>query len=326
MNRNAYKKLMDHIEPDEGVKKRMMERMNKGKVQSTRWSRRAVAMVSLAAVLGLGAVVTFTWERGADDQALTAVKPEGTGQHGSANPSEVATEPVTIPQVELPGDNGIQANMIGLVVYQGNIYTQSSTRITPEAAEQLLGDKLGRSKAGITEWSDASDYTELASTIGETDIYAVKGYDTDFRIMSYQVIDGQVYAEFYDHLNGIAIATGEDLIGKLNVKDRIQTAQWQSFDSWNMGENRLQAVQAADALSSFVTALHTASPVAEEALGEEPYASSEQKFLYLKLEDETEVELRLFKLGSGNYAKYGHTPVFLQVEDAVFNALWDSME
>ena len=79
--------------------------------------------------------------------------------------------------------------MIGLVVYQGNIYTQTGTQITPDIAAR--GDKLGRSKSGITEWSSSEDYTELASTIGEMDIFTVKGYDADFRIMSYMEHDGK---------------------------------------------------------------------------------------------------------------------------------------
>ena len=217
--------------------------------------------------------------------------------------------------------------MIGLVVYQGNIYTQTGTQITPDIAKQLRGDKLGRSKSGITEWSSSEDYTELASTIGEMDIFTVKGYDADFRIMSYMEHDGEVYAELYEHLNGITVAKGEDIIGKLNLMGNMTSVQWQDFDSWNMGENKLRELSADAEVQAFVEALYEAKPVAADALFEQGIyetGPSEQKFLYIQLQDGTEVQLRLFK--SGQYVRYANAPVFFQLEGAVFTTLWELME
>lgn len=52
-------------------------------------------------------------------------------------------------------------------------------------------------------------------------------------------------------------------------------------------------------------------------------APENQKFLYLKLQDQTEVQLRLFK--DGNYVRYANADVFLQVDSAVFETFWEQM-
>lgn len=65
------------------------------------------------------------------------------------------------------------------------------------------GEKLGTTKGNIDGWSKQEAYDEeFASTIGETDVYAVKGYDKDFRVMTYER-EGEFSAEFYENLNGI---------------------------------------------------------------------------------------------------------------------------
>lgn len=73
--------------------------------------------------------------------------------------------------------------VIGLIVYNGKIYTQTNSLIKPAAAKALLGEKLGVTKGNIDEWSSQKAYAEeLASTISHANIYSVMGYDRDFRI------------------------------------------------------------------------------------------------------------------------------------------------
>lgn len=326
MDRNDYKQLIDRIEPDKGLEERLMNVMKPNRRQTSRVSRLGVAGVSAAIMLGVVLVISLILN-GEDTPVVSDIPvTQGTGE-STPPTAEVGHDPVTIPKIELPGESNVNADMIGLVVYQGNIYTQTGTRISPETAEQLRGDKLGRSKSGITEWSSLDDYTELASTIGEMDIYSVKGYNADFRIMSYMEHDGAIYAELYEHLNGITVATGEDIIGKLNVKGRVVSVRWQDFDSWNMGENKLHDLSADAEVQAFVEALYEAKPVAADPLFEQGIyetGSGEQKFLYIKLQDGTEVQLRLFK--GGQYVRYANTPVFFQLEVEAFTTLWERME
>ncbi len=326
MNRNDYKTLIDRIEPDKGLEERLMKGMKQNQSQTTRRNRWGMAGVSMAVMLGLVLVVSIMLNR--EDVPVVTYTPETQGTGEPTPPiAQAGHDPVTIPKIELPGESNVKADMIGLVVYQGNIYTQTGTQITPEIAKQLRGDKLGRSKSGITEWSSSDDYTELASTIGEMDIFSVKGYDADFRIMSYMEHDGEVYAELYEHLNGITVAKGEDIIGKLNLMGNMNSVKWQDFDSWNMGENKLHELSGDAAVQAFVEALYEAKPVAAEPLFEQGIyetGSDEQKFLYIQLQDGTEVQLRLFK--GGQYVRYANAPVFFQLEAEAFTMLWDLME
>lgn len=338
MNRNDYKKLMNRIEPDQGLEERLMNGIRgeeQEKHSPIRRSRIGMAGVGAAVMLGIVLVVSIIWQTEntpvAEAPVVTPSVSDGqdkqAGMEGPRDPAEAGYEPVEIPAIELPKNNGVQAKMIGLVVYKGNIYTQTGTQITAGTAKQLRGEKLGRTTAGITEWSTQADYTELASTIGESDIYAVQGYDETFRIMSYVEHDGQVFAELYEHLNGITVTRGEDIVGELKLSGRIASAQWQDFDSWNMGENRVQKLPADASLDAFIQALYEAKPVAEETLmnaGIYENGSGEQKFLHLNLEDGSKVQLRLFK--SGPYVKYGFAPVFLKLDAEAFTALWDRME
>lgn len=322
MNRNEYKTLINQIVPDEGLEQRILKKLKRKNPRTIRLSRMGVAVASVAAMIGLGLVISLAWSNEKTPATYT-IRPsvDSPALNQKEDPGAV-----TIPKIGLPKQSNAMADMIGLIVYKGNIYTQTGTRITPETAKQLRGDKLGRSKAGIDEWSQPSDYTELASTIGEMDVYSVKEYDEDFRIMSYQEDEGQIYAELYERLNGITIATGGDLFGKLNLKGSIKSVKWQDFGSWDMGKDSFHELEMESTLQDFVKKLYEAKPVAEDQLYKAGIYESEaedQKFLYFMLQDGTEVQLRLFK--SGNYVKYAAAPVFFQLEPEVFSALWERM-
>ncbi|MBB6020100.1 hypothetical protein HNR77_001161 [Paenibacillus sp. JGP012] len=158
--------------------------------------------------------------------------------------------------------------MLPLVVYRDHVYTESATTLEGADALALRGAKLGTTSGGIHELSSKDDYKELASTIGEADIYAVKGYDTDFRVMSYTEIDGQVYAQLFDKTNDMTISGGAEL------------------------EERL-------------------------------YGKEDRKLIYLTLEDKTTVALVLF--GEEGLVRYGHVPVFFEVEQGAFQKFWNSL-
>lgn len=213
--------------------------------------------------------------------------------------------------------------MVALIVYKGNVYTQGAARIEAADAAALRGEKLGRTTGGIDEWSGKDEYIELASNIGEADIYAVKGYDSSFLVMSYTEIDGQVYADLYEHTNGITVSSGADLIGKLNLDGRIASAKWESFTSWNNGQQQYSPLTGGEALDGFLSALQAAQPLAADPLIEQGiYDSEDRKIIYLQLDDQVRVELTLFGQG---LVRYGQAPVFFEVEPGAFQALWNSM-
>ncbi|WP_151734939.1 hypothetical protein [Paenibacillus tengchongensis] len=320
--RTKYKKAVDSMTPSEEMKTRLEEQLNsRGKhPKRPRKSVYIAASIVLAAGIGLSAPAVWKQMNGSGPASSeVALVTPGTGG-GNATGSAVV-----IPKLELPDmSSGAQMNMIALVVYQGNVYTQATTRIDAADAAALRGDKLGRTTGGIDEWSGEDAYIELASNIGETDIYAVKGYDTNFRIMSYTEVDGQVFAELYEQANGITVSSGADLIGKLNLEGRIASAQWESFASWNNGLQQLAPLDTGEALDSFVAALLAARPLAAEPLMEQGiYDSEDRKVVYLTLEDQTRVELTLFGQG---LVRYGNAQVFFEVEPGAFQNFWESMK
>lgn len=317
--RTTYKKAVDSMKSSETMKQGLVHKMERKPPRKLVY---IAASVLLAAGIGLAGPTLWQQLNGpVSPEQVAQVNPDTSGQGTTATGASSA---IVIPKLELPDtSSGVSANMIALVVYKGNIYTQAAARIEAADAAALRGDKLGRTTGGIDEWSGKDKYIELASNIGEADIYAVKGYDSGFLLMSYTEIDGQVYAELYEHTNGITVSSGTDLFGKLNLEGRIASAQWESFASWNNGQQEYSPLAGGEALDSFLAALQTAKPQAADPLiNQGIYDSEDRKILYLQLEDNVRVELTLFGQG---LVRYGQAPVFFEVESGAFQSLWNSM-
>lgn len=326
--KQRYKKAVDHMKIDEQMKKRMEQNVNAQRQMSKRHRKSLyiAASVVVAASIGLAAPTVWQQWNGTGTPAIEVASNDILRPAPSDHADTSTKDNVVIPKTELPSgeDKGIKASMVPLVVYQGNVYTDSATTLQGTDALALRGTKLGTTSGGIHELSSQDDYKELASTIGKADIYAVKGYDTDFRIMSYTVIDGQVYAELFDKTNDMTVSSGADLIGKLNIKGHVTSAQWESFDSWNNGLQQLQQLPADTALNNFVEALYNARPIATSPeLEERLYGKEDRKMIYLTLEDKTTVALVLF--GEEGLVRYGHVPVFFEVEQGAFQKFWNSL-
>lgn len=318
--RMKYKKAVDTMTTNEAMKKRMEDKLQELQQERKRPRKMAYIAASIVLAAGIGVTASGFWKQANEPTSpsteVARVNPD--------TPPPSSSDSVVIPKMELPNMNsGVKAKMIPLVVYKGNVFTQAATRIDAADATALRGDKLGRTTGGIDEWSGKDEYIELASNIGETDIYVVKGYDTDFRIMSYTEIDGQVYAELFEHTNGITVSSGADLLGKLNLEGRIASAEWESFDSWNNGLQQYTPLENDETLGSFLAALQDAKPLAAEPLiNQGIYDDVNRISLYLTLEDHTRVELTLFGRG---LVRYGNAPVFFEVESGAFQALWEHM-
>ncbi|WP_379137887.1 hypothetical protein [Paenibacillus sp. sgz500958] len=317
--RTTYKKAVDSMKSSEEMKHGLVSKMER---KRPRKMVIIAASVVLAAGIGLSAPSIWQQLNGtASPEQVAQVNPDASSPGGSATNTSAS---IVIPKIDLPDkESGVKADMIALVVYKDNIYTQAATRIDPADAAALRGEKLGRTTGGIDEWSGKDEYVELSSNIGEADIYSVKGYDTDFLVMSYTEMDGQIFAELFEHTNGITVSSGADLFGKLNLEGRIAAAQWESFDSWNNGKQQYTSLTGNEAFEGFLTALQAAKPLAAEPLIEQGiYDNEDRKIIYLQLEDKARVELTLFGQG---LVRYGNSPVFFEVESGAFQTLWNSM-
>jgi hypothetical protein len=233
---------------------------------------------------------------------------------------------VVIPMIQLP-ENTSTAAMIGLIVYNGKIYTQTRTEIEAEQGHTILGEKLGTTKETIDEWSKQEAYDEdFASTIGKADVYSVKGYDKDFRIMTYEEREGKFYAEFYECINGITINDGEDVFGKLKMIGNVSTAQYRIFSDWDNSINNHRSISDMNVLNSFVEKLIKAKPFPRE-INSDPLGDSrndeEFRELTVHLNDGTKVSLTLLK---GGYIYYGHMSVYFKMDENEFLKMWDQLQ
>lgn len=228
---------------------------------------------------------------------------------------------VTIPAIELP-KKGETAKMMPLFVYKGRIYTQSATKIETSLVTNLLGEKLGKTKAGLNEWSNQDEYAvEFASSIGEVDVYSVKGYQKDFRLMTYDVSSGQ--GEIYECLNGVTISSGSEIVEKLHLMN-IDKAKSRAYDDWNNSTEKYREINDEKLLKSFVGAIHDSIPYLREdveaKLGN--FQNNEQyKELTMTLTDGTSVTLWVIKEG---YISYGNT-LYFKMDSEVMMNLWNQM-
>jgi hypothetical protein len=253
----------------------------------------------------------------------------GTPDSTTGNQSELVVDKdgsVEIPAIQLPEDTS-SADMIGLIVYNGKIYTQTGTEIDSEDAKAIIGDKLGTTKGTIDEWSKQEAYDEeFASTIGKTDVYSVKGYDKDFRVMTYQEQDGKGYAEFYENLNGITINSGEDIFSELKMVGSISSAQYRTFSDWNNSIENYQPITDFETLNTFVAELNKTKPF-PRGQNSDPIGNSrtDEQFreLSIKLNDGSRVNLTLLKEG---YIYYGYMGVYFQMNEDVFTKMWKQIQ
>lgn len=259
-----------------------------------------------------------------------------------AVPSAPTAEGVWIPSLELPENTGnVQTDMIGLVVYNGGCYTQAEDYYGEDARriDSLVGELLGYASGNIDEWSKQEAYEqEFASTIpGE--VYAVNGYDTDFRICIRQEVEDAngettLWIQFLDRLNGITLTAGEDLFeSRLHIRERTGNIQWQSHDDWDSGGSDLRDADLDPALweeflaqadrGEFFSAWDPGCSAANPAGGKASvYDTLDQAHLVLTMTDGTSVRLRLIAGGYVGYDALGW--YFVRIPGEAFDAVYDA--
>ncbi|MDM5328496.1 hypothetical protein [Neobacillus sp. CF12] len=240
-------------------------------------------------------------------------------QISSSIKDQSSNSEVAIPAIELP-ETG-PAKMMPLIVYKGKIYTQSPTTIDRNKVSEIKGEKLGKTKAGIDEWSKQDKYAEeFASTIGEIDVYSVKGYKEVFRIMTYDEINGEVFAEFYESLTGITVNDGNDIFGKLRLVKNLQEVKSRSYEDSLSNVNNFKNIKNLEVINTFLEELKKAKPYliqdVEAKIGD--FRNNDQyKELTLHLTDGTTVTLGVIK---GGYISYGQS-LYFKINDQVFSEL-----
>lgn len=221
---------------------------------------------------------------------------------------------VFIPKIALPTSNSdnMQMKMVGLIVYQGSIYTQaqSYTGENATAIKNLVGTHIGTAKGTIDEWSTQKDYEKnLASSIlGE--VYTVKGYDSSFRLCTSNVYEDETgnmveEIQFFENLNGITLYKGRDLFGnRLHLLQNFSFATYQTETDWQNGASVFHKLSdiSKDKMQEFLKEVCKAKfiEMTDSSLYQQP-----SRHLFLTLNDHTTVELRLFPGGYVGYQALG---------------------
>ena len=313
---NRVKHEMDKIEIPSELSDRSRKGVSKASVEMKKRRRLNLTGIGIAAALFLsfGAFLLLggTYLNDAGDGQQAFIGKEGEG--------------VVIPAIKLPKRNTADMDMIGLIVYNGKIYTQTNSQLKPEVAKTLVGEKLGVTKGNIDEWSSQKAYAEeLASTINHADVYTVKGYDRDFRIMIYNERDGNTRAEFFENLNGITINSGADLFGKLKIADHVSSAYWRTSDEWYNSIDNFKPITDTVMLNAFLEELGYAKPILRERNGavlDDLRNDGGSRELTVDLQDGSSVRLELLE---GGYIVYGAMDVYFKMDEAVFSDLWSQL-
>lgn len=263
-----------------------------------------------------------------DTKKTETTKITTPAQKPAENTGKVAeNQGVYIPKIKLPDNPGTAVKMIGLIVYQGRIYTQSNSEIGIEEAQKLMGEKIGRTKGNITEWSKQDDYAvELASTVGAQDVYTVKGYDKSFRIMTFETYEnGNSYAQVFECLNGVTVKTGSDIFDNLKILNNVETANYENYESWNNGKQELKQLSDVKSLNDFLISLNKAAAYNMDSVSGiwDDDSADAQKFVHISLKDGTKVQLRLFKAG---YVHYGNVNILFKVDYNAFKTFWGTLK
>ena len=244
---------------------------------------------------------------------------------------------IYLPPVRLPEKSDATMDMIGLIVYKGGVYTQAQDFVGEDAKRvmQIVGERLGTAKGNIDEWSTQSDYAEefAASTYGE--VYAVNGYDTDFRIcIKDKYINEENewvdFVHFYERLNGITVTTGADIFDeRLHIRGRVTSMQYQKHEDW---DNAIQnyydiTTVTGEQLADFVEELcagsvdYDVSSFYDEFYSGFSVTGLEIKHLIMHLDDGTSFRLTLFDNG---YAAYDG--IYIRVGQEAFDIIWNACE
>lgn len=250
----------------------------------------------------------------------------------TTQPNETSVREITkngdtieIPPLQIP-ENADTMDMIGLVVYKGQIYTQSDVRYEGDDIYALKGMKLGDTKNTLDEWSKKEEFEkELASNIGESSIYEVEGYNTDFRIMSYQEWNGKEQAEIFERLNGLSMTTGGDVFDAFHMVGNVAAAKWQTFNDWDRATSNFTQMADVAIIEKFVEQLGKAIPLIRE-VDHEPISNqmnqNDFKALTITLKDDMSMTFKLFK---GGYVYYGGMDIYFKVEQETFDELWQEL-
>lgn len=256
---------------------------------------------------------------------------ENGGVHPRYKPGSTATthpteEGVYIPQskLSLVERDDVCYSWVGpIAIYNGRSYI--GLGIVDDVDESLLGEHLGTCTGLVKEWSDPYEYVDFSGNM-EGELYAIKGYDTDFMIgLKTSFEDSSDAISALINGNDITLTTGADIFEKrLHLAGNYDKVTYQSREDWYESKGNIKTFDKAssDILSDFVNSLNKGKVMLTDEIPLEDKDSSifdEKELCHLVFykKDGIAIELRCME---GGYVFFdGMRQVCVKMSEKSFN-------
>ncbi len=336
MNRDQYKHLLDKIEPDVDFAERMQravaqrsEEMNALSETGARpWQtffhtkKRHIALAG--AMLSLLLIVSFSTVLLTENDNPTKREQKKTMNFSSDQVDENN-------HYNLPKNKLATSDMVEQIIYQGRVYLSAGLSLESGVdVESLLGQKIGRVSAQLTEgdtakWQRNTQGTsQIIGNIGESDLYAVRGYNPSFLLAQYATKHGSPSFHFYQSTDLLADQKGVAMLSALNLEQTLQTLRRLDRTAADL-DVKDHVVQ------TFLQALRDASPATETRTmlrarwNVTDIRKREQDIMYLgmQLSDGMLVHVYLYREGYLEFGGLSNRSLIYKLDELSFAKLWE---
>ncbi len=244
-------------------------------------------------------------------------------------------------------DNTIEAcRAYGIIAYNDKMYTSNET-ISLEKNVNLRGKFLGNVNSIMDLYMKSDYYLNATSTgmpylekfieeqttitpntyIGDyivdnyNEVYEVNGYDTDFRICTYNEKENSIM--IFQRLNGITVKYGKDIFyDRLKIKDNFEKIEYQYHQDWNDNKKIYKEFKnvTIEDINIFLDEINNAEFIDASSLN---LSSLNKKYahLYFTMKDGTIVNIDLIE---GGYVKYnGLYDIVIKLETETFDKIFN---
>jgi len=256
-------------------------------------------------------------------------------------------EGIWIPKVkfDIPDDTIEACREYGIIAYNDKMYTSSET-ISLEKNANLKGKFLGNVNSIMDLYRKSDYYLNATSTgmpylekfieeqttinpntyIGDyiidnsNKVYEVNGYDTDFRICTYNEKENSIM--IFQRLNGIKVKYGKDIFDdRLKIKGNFEKIEYQYYSDWYHGKKdykKFKNVTIED-INIFLDEINNAEFIDSSNLG---LSSLNKKYalLYFTMKDGTITKLSLIE---GGYVSYDGLYNIIKLETETFDKIFN---
>ncbi|MBP0964722.1 MAG: hypothetical protein J5999_05455 [Oscillospiraceae bacterium] len=216
--------------------------------------------------------------------------------------------------------------------YNGSIYTSSYNYASEDKSavqakiSAVSEDKLADIFNNEYCWSEDSEKLAQVSENTSAVLYAVKGYDRDFRVcLCYEkyipALDETTYGMMvFDKLNGITLGKGSELFSERLHIGGYTEAYLRTFDEDGCRDEKISAD-----MTDFLSAVYDGDFVKADVETAEKFRSRKSRTLVFRLDDEA-FDIAVSVYPDGYVSMYSGGEMFLlQIDKAVCGRLWEEV-